>query len=76
MSIQTIPRSCALSPVYIKLFRLVFIHFIKKLPEAFGIGICCTSKINCINGNNIPIETIEKTMENRILIKYHAMEDL
>lgn len=73
---QTMPRSFALSPVYIRPLRLVFIHCIKKLPEDFGTGICCTSKINCMKGSNIPIETIEKIMEKRILIKYQAMEGL
>ena len=73
---QTMPRSCALFPVYMRPLRLVFIHCIKKLPDDFGTDTCCTSKINCMNGSSIPIDTMEKTMEKRILIKYQAMEDL
>jgi hypothetical protein len=44
--------------------------------EGLGIPAAFTLKINCIKGSSIPIETMEKIMESRMLIKYLAMEVL
>jgi hypothetical protein len=41
-----------------------------------GIASFFTPKINCINGNSIPIDKTENTIESKIVTKYNTMEAL